>query len=127
MTRSRTLATLAAAVLAGGALFAAPAASSGSAAPHRAQAPALGMAWRGTGTDNLIWWSSFDGGTWSPQQPLTDRRTETAPALGRTGDGQLVMAWRGASGDNLIWWSTYDGSGWSPQQPLTDRRTEASP
>lgn len=40
------------------------------------------MAWRGAGTDNLIWWSQFNGTSWSAQQALTDRRTDGSPAMG---------------------------------------------
>lgn len=86
------------------------------------------MAWRGSGSgsDSLIWWSRFDGASWSSQQALTDRRTEAAPALARGTNGQLLMAWRG-TGDNHIWWSQYTGTGWSSQQVLDDRRTDRSP
>ncbi|MEU5430584.1 hypothetical protein AB0H73_33975 [Streptomyces olivoreticuli] len=84
------------------------------------------MAWRGTGPDNLIWWSQFDGTNWSTQQPLTDRRTEAAPALTRGTNGQLLMAWRGAS-DNHILWSQYTGYNWSAPQELYDRRTDGAP
>ncbi len=85
------------------------------------------MAWRGAGSDTAIWWSGFNGSSWSGQQAIPNRATDAAPALARNNAGQVVMAWRGAGSDNHIWWSQFDGISWSEQQLLDDRRTDLSP
>ena len=87
----------------------------------------LGMAWEGTGQNN-IWVSvSRDNGTtWSPQQELTQVATRNAPALGVVG-GKFVMAWRGLGQDNIWVATSSDGLSWSPQTELGDRSTSAGP
>src|SRR5260370_1344477 len=84
------------------------------------------MAWRGIGADSDVWWSTFDGSSWSGEELLADRRKDSSREVGEAG-GQIMMAWRGIGTDSHVWWSTFDGSTWSGQQPLADRRTDSSP
>jgi hypothetical protein len=69
----------------------------------------LHMAWTASlAADNdNIWWSSFDGTTWSPPELLADRQSSTSPALAAVND-RLYMAWKGI-GDDTLWWSSFDG------------------
>ena len=85
------------------------------------------MAWQASiAADNdNIWWSSFDGFTWSPPELLADRQSSTSPTLATDND-QLYMAWKGIGDDN-IWWSSFDGNVWSPPEALVDGRSSTSP
>ncbi len=87
----------------------------------------LHMAWQASiAADNdNIWWSSFDGFTWSPPELLADRRSSTSPALAAV-NNQLYMAWKGRDNDTL-WWSIFVGNVWSPPELLADRRSSTSP
>ena len=85
------------------------------------------MAWQASiAADNdNIWWSSFDGTTWSSPVSLTDRQSSTSPALA-TDNGQLYMAWKGADNETLSW-SRYDGTTWSPPASLVNGRSSNGP
>jgi hypothetical protein len=50
--------------------------------------------WLSAANDQGIWYSSFDGNTWTPQQNLSDRGSYESPSLAEYG-GRLYMAWRG--------------------------------
>ena len=68
--------------------------------------------------------ASFDGMQWSGQQVLSDRGTNTSPALAEF-NGKLYMAWTGFAGwkeeeTRNIYWSTYDGTRWSGQQRVLE-------
>jgi hypothetical protein len=39
------------------------------------------MAWRGAGSDESIWWTTFDGRTWQPQQKVPVPGSSASPAL----------------------------------------------
>jgi hypothetical protein len=80
------------------------------------------MCWRGERTDQGIYWNSFDGLRWSPQQG-TNFGTSGVPTL-TTWHG-LRMAWKGILGDESIWWSVFDGyTSWSGQRTLGDDRID---
>jgi hypothetical protein len=87
----------------------------------------LHMAWTASlAADNdYIWWSSFDGTTWSPPELLADRQSSTSPALAAVND-RLYMAWKGI-GDDTLWWSSFDGTTWSPPETLVYGRSSVSP
>ncbi len=94
-------------------------------------------AWKGVRDDPRIFYSRFDGSTWTPQQVLPDRGTSTSPALANwhvfSGDPlrldeRIYMAWKGVRDDPRIFYSvSFDGSTWTPQQVLPDRGTSTSP
>ncbi|MBL7625177.1 hypothetical protein I7331_39155 [Frankia sp. AgB1.8] len=83
----------------------------------------LVMAWKGLGGDTAIWWSTFDGSAWGPQQAFTDRQTAAAPALGTVG-GSIAMAW---TWDGALNTSLYLGGQWTPPRVLPGARTALSP
>jgi hypothetical protein len=88
----------------------------------------LYAAWKGSDGDERIWWSSFDGTSWAPQQAMPDPiRTSTRVWLTAfNAEGVfsspllLYAAWKGGDGDERIWWSTFDGTSWAPQQAMPD-------
>jgi hypothetical protein len=100
----------------------------------------LFMAWRGAapelgpirlGDDNL-WWATYDGNAdlnWSDQHQLTDRGSDSGPALA-VFQGNFFMAWRGVPGDDNLYWATYDQNDprkWTDQHPLNDRASFGVP
>jgi kumamolisin len=84
---------------------------------------ALTMAWKGVELDDRIFWSTFNGTSWAPQQVVTGVGTSSGVALAVFND-KLYMAWKGlidlsgatVADDPRIWWSAYDGSSWSAEQ-----------
>ena len=74
----------------------------------------LYMAWKGARAglddDQHLYWTTFDGTTWSPQQQVPVSETSVGPALAVYQD-QLYMAWKGASGwsnDESIWYCHWE-------------------
>jgi hypothetical protein len=92
--------------------------------PPNSEAPLLYAAWKGSGGDERIWYSSFDGTSWAPQQSLPDPiRTSTRPSLTVLpwtvfSNPVLYAAWKGGDGDERIWYSSFDGTSWASQEPL---------
>jgi hypothetical protein len=83
----------------------------------------LVMAWKGLGEDTTIYWSAFDGSDWGPQQPLPDRQTRVAPALGTVG-GTIVMAW---SWQGDVYSSLFLGGQWNSPRRLEGARSNLTP
>ena len=76
----------------------------------------LYAAWKGVTGDDRMFWSSFDGSTWAPQQsPAIGGGSSTGPALA-VFNNLLYAAWKGVTGDDRMFWSSFDGSSWAPQQ-----------
>jgi hypothetical protein len=75
----------------------------------------LFMAWRGVEGDQSLWWSTFDGSSWSGQCPVSpDARSLDGPSLAVLG-GRLYMVWRGGTsidqGDQRVFYSLFVGGG----------------
>jgi len=80
----------------------------------------LWLAWKGNGSDTQIWFSTWDGTSWSDQQvvsgtgPDWTAGTSAAPAL-TFENGEIDLAWKGKSG-NDIWYTNWNKPGyWSTQ------------
>ncbi|MBV9282407.1 MAG: S8/S53 family peptidase [Chloroflexi bacterium] len=86
----------------------------------------LYMAWKGVERDESIWWTTFDGTHWAPQQQVPGVWTSDGPSLA-VFNGKLYMAWKGMYGDQRIWWTTFDGSHWAPQQQVPGVWTSVGP
>ena len=86
----------------------------------------LFMAWKGIEHDQRIFWSSFDGAHWAPQQFVSNVATSCGPSLA-VFDGKLFMAWKGMNADEGIWWSSFNGSTWAPQQEVPGVATSTGP
>ncbi|HEY7389337.1 MAG TPA: hypothetical protein VH640_12560 [Bryobacteraceae bacterium] len=85
--------------------------------------PALGrlgnnmvIAWKGMGDDQGIYWSKFDGNSWTPFQNIAGRGTSHAPALASAGD-RLFMFWKGMGDEQRIFFSWLDAAADSIWQP----------
>ncbi|MDA0161283.1 hypothetical protein OM076_13480 [Solirubrobacter ginsenosidimutans] len=83
----------------------------------------LYMAWRGVGDDHHLYWTSYDGTSWAPQQSLGISTTETSPALAAF-DGRLWMAWKNGTS---IYTSYLDGSSWTSQARVSGVGTSYGP
>jgi hypothetical protein len=75
----------------------------------------LYMVWKGMERDDRVFFSSFDGTSWTPQQQVTGIGSSTGVAL-TVYDGKLYMAWKGILGDQGIYYTHFDGKIWAPQQ-----------
>ena len=86
------------------------------------------MAWRGLDQNNLWVSRSKDGVSWTPQTELTDKATQSGPALtGAFGFEGVYMAWRGLEQNNIFVACSTDGIEWTPQVELEDRATRDGP
>ena len=90
----------------------------------------LARAWRGTGDDQNIWFSTTtDGFNWTPQRRVPGAASAVGPALAWDGS-RLWMAWRGINDDhNLYWASTGDFfvRNWTGVQKIGDRGSSHTP
>jgi kumamolisin len=86
----------------------------------------LFMAWKGIEHDQRIWWSSFDGNQWAPQQSVAGVATSCGVSLA-VFNGKLFMAWKGMNADEGIWFSSFNGSAWAPQQNVAGIATSTGP
>jgi hypothetical protein len=84
------------------------------------------MAWRGEGSDESIWWTTFNGRTWQPQQKVTVPGSSAGPALALL-DGQLAMAFTGSGVDEDLWWTTFNGSVWGMPDVLPFNGSRSQP
>jgi hypothetical protein len=83
----------------------------------------LFAAWKGAGSDERMFWSSFDGSRRSEQQVGIGGGSNVGTSLavyavGLPGtDDRLFAAWRGVNDDQRMFWSMFDGATWTVQQP----------
>ena len=86
----------------------------------------LFMAWKGIEHDQRIWFSSFDGAHWAPQQSVANVASSSGVSLA-VFNGKLYMAWKGMNADEGIWWSSFNGTTWAPQQEVPGVFTSTGP
>jgi hypothetical protein len=71
----------------------------------------LYAAWKGVPGDNRMFWSSFDGTRWSPEQQGVGNGTSDGPNLAVL-NARLFAAWKGVPNDTRMFWSSFvSGSG----------------
>jgi hypothetical protein len=75
----------------------------------------LYMVWKGMERDDRVFYSSFNGFTWTSQQQVPGIGSSTGVALAVYA-GKLYMAWKGILGDQGIYYTHFDGTNWAPQQ-----------
>jgi len=75
----------------------------------------LYMVWKGMERDDRVWFSSYNGSAWAPQQQVPGIGSSTGVSLA-VHAGKLFMAWKGVLGDQGIYYTTFDGSTWAPQK-----------
>jgi len=89
----------------------------------------LWAAWKGSGGDERIWYSSTvdSGNSWTAQQSMRDPvRTSVRPSLAAGLSNSLVSqepvlyaAWKGGGDDERLWWSNLPAGGsWGGQQQI---------
>jgi subtilase family serine protease len=86
----------------------------------------LYMAWKGIERDDRIFYSSFNGTTWTPQQMIPGIGSSSGVSLAVYA-GKLYMAWKGVLGDQGIWYSSFNGTTWAPQQLVPGIGTSVGP
>lgn len=75
----------------------------------------LYMAWKGMERDDRVFFSSFNGSSWAPQQQVPGIGSSSGVSLAVYG-GKLYMAWKGILSDQTMWYSSFNGTSWAPQQ-----------
>jgi hypothetical protein len=76
----------------------------------------LYAAWQGESSPYHIWYSVYNGSTWSPEATVPNALTNyrTGPALA-VYDGDLYVAWQGQTTPFHVWYASFNGSTWSHQ------------
>jgi hypothetical protein len=77
----------------------------------------LVAAWKGTGTDYGLYYSSFNGSSWAPPTQIPGVGSSWGPSLA-VFNGRLYAAWKGTDAGNALWYSWFDGSSWAPQTQI---------
>jgi hypothetical protein len=62
--------------------------------------------WKGVPGDNRMFWSTFDGSTWSAEQQGIGVGTSDGPALASF-NGRIIGAWKGVPTDIRMFWSSF--------------------
>jgi hypothetical protein len=86
----------------------------------------LYMVWKGMERDDRVFFSTFNGTSWAPQQQVPGIGSSTGVALAVYA-GKLFMAWKGVLSDQGIYYTTYDGASWAPQQRVAGVATSIGP
>ena len=86
----------------------------------------LQAAWKGSDTDELLWYASFDGSSWSAPAVIPGASSSVGPALDIY-NGLEYAAWKGSDGDQLLWYSSAGASGWAPQQVIPGAGSDVGP
>jgi len=86
----------------------------------------LFAAWKGMERDDRIFFSSFNGTTWAPQQQVPGVGTSSGVALAVLGNA-LFMAWKGEGDDQGIYFSSFNGTTWAAQKQVSGVATSTGP
>jgi len=87
----------------------------------------LYMVWKGVYDDQRLFYSYFNGSTWSPQQWIpTVGGSSATPALA-VYQGKIYMAWKGMYDDQRMFYTTFDGNTWAPQIWIPNQWTSTGP
>ena len=86
----------------------------------------LVAAWRGFGTDDGLYYSSFNGSSWSGPTQIPGAGSTIGPSLAGFG-GRLYAAWKGTDAGNALWYSSFDGSSWAPQAQIPGAGSSIGP
>jgi hypothetical protein len=82
--------------------------------------------WQAPGADNGLWYSAFDGSTWSAQARIADVASSNAPSVAVYGD-KLYAAWKGQKDDQRLWYAAFDGATWSKQAQIAGAASSSGP
>ena len=61
------------------------------------------------GNNQDIWWSSFDGAGWAPQQTIAGVASSLGPTIAPFGN-TLAAVWKGMNNDQHLRWSHFDAT-----------------
>jgi hypothetical protein len=86
----------------------------------------LYMVWKGMERDDRVFYSSFNGTSWTPQQMVPGIGSSTGVALAVYA-GKLYMAWKGILTDQGIYFTHFDGTAWAPQQLVSGIGSSVGP
>jgi hypothetical protein len=86
----------------------------------------LYAAWKGLGSDDRLWYASFDGTKWSAQAAISNATSSVGPSLAAFGN-QLYAAWKGDGTDQRLWYATFDGINWSAQVQIPTAASSTGP
>jgi hypothetical protein len=80
------------------------------------------MTWKGVMGDQRIFFSKFNGNTWSPPADIAGANTNVGTSLTTLGNN-VVMTWKGVMGDQRIFFSKFNGNTWSPPADIAGANT----
>jgi len=86
----------------------------------------LYMVWKGMERDDRVFYSSFNGTSWTPQTQISGIGSSGGVALAVYA-GKLYMAWKGVLGDQGIYYSSFNGTTWAPQQLVSGVGSSVGP
>jgi hypothetical protein len=86
----------------------------------------LYAAWKGLGSDDRLWYASFDGAKWSAQTQIPNATSGIGPSLVTFGNA-LYAAWKGDGTDEHLWYATFDGTTWSAQAQIPGASSSTGP
>jgi hypothetical protein len=75
------------------------------------------LAWKGQANEPSIWWSTFNGSSWSAQKQVPGAGTSAEVSLTAL-NARLYAVWKGEGTDPRLFWSSFDGSGLAAQQVI---------
>jgi hypothetical protein len=82
--------------------------------------------WRGAGTDDQLWYASFDGSKWAAPARIGGVGTSAAPSLAVFRD-KLYAAWKGRRTEQTLWFASFDGLKWSGRARIPGGSSSAGP
>jgi hypothetical protein len=98
--------------------------------PSLTMRPPITAAWKGDNGDERLWYSTFNGSSWTAQQQIPDPvASSVGPSL-TTYYGELDIiyaAWKRSGTDESQWYATFDGEKWSTQQQIPGTLSSIGP
>jgi len=87
----------------------------------------LYAAWKGETGDDRLFYSAFDGATWTASQTLPGN-SGVGPSLAAL-NGQTHAAWKGEGGDSdqRLFHAVFDGLSWGPQAQIQNFGSSVGP
>jgi hypothetical protein len=100
-----------------------------------AAASGVYLVWKGESSDPRIFYSTYDGNTWTAQQLVpgvggtSQGPVARAAAVGPTLTDNIWLAWKGEGNDERVFYSGFDATSkqWAPQQALPVAATNGRP
>jgi hypothetical protein len=98
--------------------------------PPLTMRPPIAAAWKGGNGDESLWYSTFNGSSWTTQQQIPyPVASSVGPSL-TTSYGELDIvyaAWKGSGTDESQWYATFNGEKWSTQQQIPGTLSSVGP